>query len=189
MIIILTKSLTTGIVKKLLFALKAESFSREILPDFLRAFRALVKANMSADVLRSLSLFITYSLHKHNPSRPLRVKKSNIQMRRPGSLIPGALGGPMGSSMGGSMGGSILAGAAGPKSGYLGVQGELNEEGSFTRQQIGVMMLEMYEELLAEEGNGMAVIKKFAKTVTNKVCLCTNDNFGERWKTPLDLFH
>lgn len=71
--------------------------------------------------------------------------------------------------MGGSMGGSILGGT-GPKSGYLGIQGELNEEGSFTRQQIGVMILEMYEELLAEEGNGMAVIKKFAKTVTNKVC-------------------
>lgn len=128
---------------------------------------------MSADVLRSLSLFITYSLHKHNPSRPLRVKKSNIQMRRPGSLIPGALGGPMGSSIGGSMGGSMggsILGGTGPKSGYLGIQGELNEEGSFTRQQIGVMILEMYEELLAEEGNGMAVIKKFAKTVTNKVC-------------------
>jgi hypothetical protein len=135
------------VVKKLLYALKAEVFSREILPDFLAAFTVLVKSNMSADVLRSLSLFITYSLHKHNPARPLRMKKSNVQLRRPTGL-----------------------GSAGPKSGYLtpvGVSGELKDE-CFTRQQIGVMVLEMYHDLLCEEGNGTANLKKFAKTVTNK---------------------
>lgn len=134
-------------MKKLLYALKGEIFSREILPDFLAAFKALVKTNMSADVLRSLSLFITYSLHKHNPTRPLRVKKSNIQMRRPGPLNSGV----------------------GPKTGYLGLTGELNEDGAFTRQQIGVMVLEMYHDLLCEDGHSTANLKKFAKTVTNKV--------------------
>jgi hypothetical protein len=135
------------VVKKLLYALKAEVFSREILPDFLAAFTVLVKSNMSADVLRSLSLFITYSLHKHNPSRPLRMKKSNVQLRRPTGL-----------------------GSAGPKTGYLtpvGVSGELKDE-CFTKQQIGVMVLEMYHNLLCEDGNGTANLKKFAKTVTNK---------------------
>lgn len=61
---------------------------------------------------------------------------------------------------------------AGQKSGYLtpvGLPGELNDEGAFTRQQIGVMVLEMYHDLLCEDGNGTANLKKFAKTVTNKV--------------------
>jgi len=139
-------------VKKLLYALKAEVFSREILPAFLTAFKALIKTNMSADVLRSLSLFITYSLHKNNPSRPLRTKKSNAQLRKQGT-------GPS-------------SGGAGPKLGYLtpvGVAGELLDDGGFTRQQIGVMVLEMYHDLLCEDGNGTVNLKKFAKTVTNKV--------------------
>jgi len=156
--LILNKS---GIVKKLLYALKAEVFSREILPDFLAAFKVLVKTNMSADVLRSLSLFITYSLHKHNPSRPLRSKKSNVQLRRQGTGPP--------------------SGGTGPKSGYLtpvGLVGELVDDGGFTRQQIGVMVLEMYHDLLCEDGNGTANLKKFAKTVTNKVGRATMDGVG-----------
>jgi hypothetical protein len=133
----------------MLFGLKGEGFSRDILPEFLVAFKALVKTNMSADVLRSLSLFITYSLHKHNPTRPLRAKKSNVQLRRPGTL------------------GGMITGTLTP----VGVSGELNAEGPFTRQQIGVMVLEMYHDLLCEDGNGTSNLKKFAKTVTNKVNL------------------
>ncbi|KAL7271913.1 Beige protein-like 1 [Rhizina undulata] len=134
------------IVKKLLFALKGEIFSREILPDFMFAFKALVKTNMSADVLRSLALFVTYSLHKHNPTRPLRVKKSNVQLRRPPAL------GMSASSNNGHLLKSV---------------NDLGSEG-FTRQQIGVMVLEMYQELLCEDGNGTGNLKKFARTVTNK---------------------
>ncbi|KAI5791858.1 hypothetical protein EDC01DRAFT_616117 [Geopyxis carbonaria] len=132
------------IVKKLLFALKGEMFAREILPDFLAAFKALVRSNMSADVLRSLSLFITYSLHKQNPNRPLRVKKSNVMLKRQGT--------------------SPKTGTVGP----IGLSGNLNEEDIFSRQQLGVLVLEMYHDLLCEDGNGTGNLKKFAKTVTNK---------------------
>lgn len=134
-----------------MFALKGEMFSREILPDFLVAFKALIKTNMSADVLRSLALFITYSLHKNNPTRPLRVKKSNVQLRRQGTLGTGAPG-------------TSSINLAPP----VKVVNDLNSEG-FTRQQIGVMVLEMYQELLFEDGNSTGNLKKFARTVTNKV--------------------
>lgn len=103
---------------------------------------------MSADVLRSLALFITYSLHKNNPARPLRVKKSNVQLRRQGTFGTG----------------SSSTNLAPPV-----MMGCLDSEG-FTRQQIGVMVLEMYQELLFEDGNSTGNLKKFARTVTNKVC-------------------
>lgn len=106
---------------------------------------------MSADVLRSLALFITYSLHKNNPARPLRVKKSNVQLRRQGTFGTGTPG-------------SSSTNLAPPV-----MMGGLDSEG-FTRQQIGVMVLEMYQELLFEDGNSTGNLKKFARTVTNKVC-------------------
>lgn len=136
-----------------MFALKGEMFSREILPDFMTAFKALIKTNMSADVLRSLALFITYSLHKNNPARPLKVKKSNVQLRRQGTL---------GSSPSGVPSGSVNL--APP----VKVVNDLSVDG-FTRQQIGVMVLEMYQDLLFEDGNSTGNLKKFARTVTNKV--------------------
>lgn len=99
---------------------------------------------MSADVLRSLSLFITYSLHKHNPNRPLRMKKSNVQLRRP----PGTSG--------------LTVRVPTPT--------ELPpSQDAFTRQQIGVMVLGMYADLLCEDGHATGNLKKFARTVTNKV--------------------
>ncbi|TGZ78286.1 beach-domain-containing protein [Ascodesmis nigricans] len=134
------------IVRKLLFALKGEAFSREIIPDFLDAFKVLVKSNLSADVLRSISLFITYSMHKHNPNRPLRVKKSNVNLRRPGLTTTTT---------------KILTTSAALAS-------ELPEGSGFTRQELGVKVLQMFHDVLCEDGHGTANIKKFAKTVTNK---------------------
>ena len=132
-------------MKKLLLALKAEIFSPETLPDFMQAFKAIVKTNMSADVLRSLSLFITYSLHKHNPSRPLKVKKSNVQLKRQGTAL------------------TDTGSASNGGTGY-----ELKKDEA-SRQQIGVMVLKMYAELLCDDDPSAVNIKKFARTVTNKV--------------------
>lgn len=132
-----------GIVKKLLLALKGEMFSKEILPHFMAAFKALVKSNMTADVLRSLALFITYSLHKYNPTRPLRMKKSNVQLKRQPTLE-----------------------FSNPP--VVKLIGDLKKD-ELSRQQIGVMVLEMYSELLGVDDPSQMNIKKFAKTVTNKV--------------------
>jgi hypothetical protein len=56
-------------------ALKGEDFTQESLDLFMPAFRALFDSCASAELLRSLSLFITYALHDEETSK-LRKKKS-----------------------------------------------------------------------------------------------------------------
>ncbi|KAL4887707.1 hypothetical protein BJY04DRAFT_225582 [Aspergillus karnatakaensis] len=66
--------------KKLLEALKGGSFTPEILQHFTSAFGSLMESCLSADLLRSLALFITYSLHKPKAQSGLQKKKS-IRLR------------------------------------------------------------------------------------------------------------
>ncbi|KAF9891214.1 hypothetical protein FE257_004778 [Aspergillus nanangensis] len=54
--------------KKLLEALKDEEFTAEALHRFTAAFMSLMEGCLSADLLRSLALFITYAIHK--PKEP-----------------------------------------------------------------------------------------------------------------------
>ncbi|KAG6320460.1 hypothetical protein E4U22_003270 [Claviceps purpurea] len=66
----------TGIVKRLLDAMKGEAVSEDVVTHFMLAFEVLVKSNLSPEVMRSLSLFVTYALHtpptiKQRPSKPL----------------------------------------------------------------------------------------------------------------------
>jgi len=103
-----------------------------------------VKTNMSADALRSLSLFITYSLHKYCPTRPLKVRKSNVQLKRQATLD---------------------AANSPPRYG-----GDIKSD-DVTKQRIGIMVLKMYAELLCDDDPSAVNIKKFARTVTNKVLL------------------
>ncbi|PGH19683.1 hypothetical protein AJ80_03838 [Polytolypa hystricis UAMH7299] len=73
------------VVKRLLDALKGETFTAESLKLFLPAFRALVVTCMSAEMLRSVALFITYSIHSGKLSATLQKKKSmrfDIRTRR-----------------------------------------------------------------------------------------------------------
>lgn len=132
---------TPGIVKKLLLALKSEIFSLDILPDFMMAFKALVQTNISADTLRSLSLFITYSLHKHNSTKPLKIRKSNAELKSQAAIDTG-------------------------KPQRLGE--DINSDEN-RKQRIGVMVLKMYSELLCDDDPSAVNIRKFARTVTNKV--------------------
>ncbi|KAL4866799.1 hypothetical protein BDV12DRAFT_129529 [Aspergillus spectabilis] len=62
--------------KKLLEALKGGSFTPEMLQLFTSAFSSLMESCLSADLLRSLALFITYSLHKPKELSGLQKKKS-----------------------------------------------------------------------------------------------------------------
>ena len=132
---------TPGIVKKLLLALKSDVFSLDVLPDFMIAFKALVNTNMSADTLRSLSLFITYSLQKHSSTRPLKIKKSNVELKSQAAIDTGNTQ---------RLGGDI-------------------KSDEFRNQRIGVMVLKMYAELLCDDDPSAVNIRKFARTVTNKV--------------------
>jgi hypothetical protein len=67
---------TIGVVKKLLDALKGEYFTAESLKLFMTAFRSLLVCCMSAELLRSLALFITYAIHKPKLPSSLQKKKS-----------------------------------------------------------------------------------------------------------------
>jgi beige protein homolog 1 len=133
-----------GIVKRFLDALKGEAFLPDVFPSFLEAFTSLVKCNLSAEVFRSLALFVTYALHK--PA----VSASRTPMSR--HAIISTRSTPI---------------QVGPNR----LLTELdNKQNLDTKQQVGARILEMYTDLLCEKGN-TAHLKKFARTVTNKVCL------------------
>jgi hypothetical protein len=138
-------------VKKLIDALKADIISPEVFPEFMTAFKSLVSSNMSSDVLRSLSLFITYALHKSDrqSARTLRSRKSTLQILQKTATSPARSG-------------------TTPQVSIQGTPQLGTNSNALSHAQIGVKVLEMYSELLCEE-TGTANIKKFARTVTNKV--------------------
>lgn len=69
------------VLKKLLDALKSEIVLTHTMPLYMAAFKSLLPTAMSAEMLRSLALFITYSVHKGKPS--LQSKKSVKMQARP----------------------------------------------------------------------------------------------------------
>ncbi|KAG6033755.1 hypothetical protein E4U41_006809, partial [Claviceps citrina] len=75
------------IVKRLLDAMKGEAVSEDVVTHFMLAFEVLVKSNLSQEVMRSLSLFITYAFHTP-ASFKTRTRKSSAAASGPGT--PGA---------------------------------------------------------------------------------------------------
>ncbi|KAK2756534.1 hypothetical protein FQN54_005427 [Arachnomyces sp. PD_36] len=126
-------SLFTGVVKRFIDALKSESFTPNSLKLFMSAFEHLLVCCMSAELLRSLSLFITYAVHKDKPSALQKKKSTRFDRRR-----------------------STLSQPNEPPGTYI------------SRSQIGTEVLRMFCDLLCTSGD-TSTIKKFAKTVTNKV--------------------
>ncbi|KAJ3939453.1 beige protein-like 1 [Colletotrichum fioriniae] len=142
-----------GIVKRLLDAMKAESISEEVQPHFMAALEQLVKCNYTAEVHRSLALFITYAFH--SPTASL------IRSPRPVSTTTRT-----------------------PTTGYArratfdsNSSSNTSPSRFLTKKQLGAKILGMYSNLLCEKGN-LANIRKFARTVTNKV----RPPFGEKEK-------
>ncbi|KAK9368848.1 hypothetical protein V1509DRAFT_621646 [Lipomyces kononenkoae] len=81
------------IVKKFLQALKTGSFTREALGYFIPAFKRIIQTNVSAEVMRSLSLFITYSFNENLIASPKRfsdeekLSQSDVSRAEVGFLI------------------------------------------------------------------------------------------------------
>ncbi|KAG5983741.1 hypothetical protein E4U55_007269 [Claviceps digitariae] len=75
------------IVKRLLDAMKGEAVSEDVVTHFMLAFEVLVKSNMSPEVMRSLSLFITYAFHAP-VSLKSRTSRSLSSVSRP--VTPGS---------------------------------------------------------------------------------------------------
>jgi beige protein homolog 1 len=120
----------------------------DVFPNFLEAFTCLVKSNLSAEIFRSLALFVTYALHK--PA----LSASRTPMSRHATTAHRST--------------AVLVGPKRPTT-SSGIDSSQNPDVPLTKQQVGTGVLEMYTELLCEKGN-TANLKKFARTVTNKVC-------------------
>jgi hypothetical protein len=137
-------------VKRFLDALKAETFSSDIFPGFLEAFTVLVLGSLNPEVHRSLALFVTYSFHKPNTSASRTPKAKFGTVNNP-RLGPSALKRP---PINISLDSSVDA----PSS-------------VMSKRELGRGVLQMYTNLLCEKESTIN-LKRFAKTVTNKVsCL------------------
>ncbi|KAF5572287.1 Beige like 1 [Fusarium pseudoanthophilum] len=132
------------IVKRLLDAMKGEVVSEDTISHFMGAFEVLVASNFSQEVMRSLSLFITYAFHSQPSSLP-RTPRPLSAISRSSTPVPRRRGTPTDPT--------AAAVASGLK--FL------------TKKQLGVKVLSMYSRILCEKGN-TTHIKKFARTVTNK---------------------
>ncbi|KAK5090010.1 beige protein-like 1 [Lithohypha guttulata] len=119
-------------LRRLLEALKSENVSRMTMPSYSAALSALLPTATNAEMLRSMALFITFSVHKYNnTARPRKAARSRA---------------------------SSGAGSMTPSSG---------ESTNLSQFEIGVEVLRLYSEMLCRKDD-LVLIKKFARTVTNK---------------------
>lgn len=95
-----------------------------------------MNSSLSADLLRSLALFITYAIHKPKPSTKLQKKKSLRYIAGSGQ--------------------STLSAA--------------DSEKYVSSSRVAIEMLRMYCSILCNPDD-LTPLKKFAKAVTNKVCI------------------
>ncbi len=116
----------------------------DVSSHFLAAFESLIQCNFNAEVHRSLALFMTYAFHSTPGSLPRTPKPFSAPSR---SSTPGITRRPTAEANGSGVSGSPRA---------------------LTKKQLGTRILEMYTRLLCEKGN-VVNIRKFARTVTNKV--------------------
>ena len=133
--------------------MKGESVSEEVLPHFMTAFEALVLSNLSQEVMRGLSLFITYALHVV-PLSQARTPRPSSAISRSSTPRPGMMRRATGDVSGTST-------PTGVK--YL------------TKKQLGTKVLSLYSRILCDKDNTNN-IKKFARTVTNKVIVSIETN-------------
>ncbi|KAI9731699.1 MAG: hypothetical protein M1834_004488 [Cirrosporium novae-zelandiae] len=133
----------SGVVKKMIDALKGQPISKDVFPSFLDAFKELVNCNISTETLRCLALFVTYALHKTKSTSALRPRKSMKQIR-------GKVQSPVRSHFSSSE--SISS---------------HDMSDLVSHKQMGIEILGLYCDILCNEP-GVAQLKKFARTVTNK---------------------
>lgn len=126
--------------------MKGEIVTPEVLPHLIGALEVLVRANFSQEVMKFLSLFLTFAFHlpasaasrtpkpasNSRSSTPGPLRRPNLDTSRPESPVPAARG--------------------------------------LTKKQLGIRVLTMYSNMLCAK-HDVDSIKKFARTVTNKVRL------------------
>lgn len=126
--------------------MKAETIVEDVLPSFMEAFENLIKCNFNSEVHRSLALFLTYSFHTLPTSRSRTPKPPSAVSR---SSTPGLTAARKPNP-------EVVVADTGTPPPYL------------TKRQLGKRILAMFARLLCEKGS-VVNIKRFARTVTNKV--------------------
>ncbi|PFH62827.1 hypothetical protein XA68_11608 [Ophiocordyceps unilateralis] len=132
------------VVKRLLDSTKGEGVSEEVVDHFMNAFEALVKSNLSQEVMRFMSLFITYAFHTCPPSASRTPKASSTSHLSISGLARRLTGDVNRTRSPSAVGTRVLS-----------------------KKQLGIRVLAMYAGILCEKGS-FNNIKKFARTVTNK---------------------
>lgn len=143
---------TAGIVKKWLEGLKDQTFSPLAFTYYRKAFELLLFSNFSADLMRSLSLYITYAIHKpdNNNTELARRKSTRFWTSTPSRR----------KTVSSSTSGANDTLDSGPQT-----------EPMMDSFEVAVSLLEMYTNCLCQKSNG-DLLGRFARTVTNKVsCL------------------
>lgn len=130
-------------MKRLLDAVKSEPLPENVVPLFMGTIEDLVRRSYNTEVHRTLALFITYAFHSPSGSRTPKPPSISSRAATPLNSVPKR---PL-IELNGASPGAVK---------YV------------TKREVGTKILAMYSRLLCEKGN-LAVIRKFAKTVTNKV--------------------
>lgn len=139
--------MSSGTVKKWLDTLKGENFSTDTFDHFIGAFMSILTTTLSAESLRTLALYITYAIYRPQPKTSLAarpVKIANHQAPSP-SHKP-----------------TILETSSVP------ITKQPSPPHELSRLQLALRILDLYSDLLCR-ANDTGNIKKFARTVTNKV--------------------
>ncbi|KAF2673022.1 beige/BEACH domain-containing protein [Microthyrium microscopicum] len=134
------------IVKRLIDALKGESFSADVFPDFLDAFNAVFRCSISADTLRSLSMFITFAFQETRAFPMVRRLTSRNGDR---NTSPGPSGRERSHSRPSPFNPPI------------------SPSSEVSRFEMAVQMLELYADIICEPGRE-EIVNRFATTVTSK---------------------
>ena len=133
-------------MKKWIEALKGETFTIQTFDYFLKAFTTLFSRNPSADAMRSLALYITYAIHKPRQAVSYPTTGKSIKLDINASSRRQTLS------------------STPPR-----FTKQQDENVSYLSQsEVALKMLEFYTDVLCHKSD-VANIKKFARTVTNKV--------------------
>jgi hypothetical protein len=132
----------------MLDALKGETFSEDVFPDFLEAFSTLLRCNTSAENLRSISLFVTYALQDGRAFLNRNGRMHKNSQREANNQTP-------------------IVSRLDPFARRSDSPAEVNQN-DLSSHEVGVRLFQMYTEFLCDT-TSLEPIKKFAKTVANKV--------------------
>ncbi|ETN40783.1 uncharacterized protein HMPREF1541_05063 [Cyphellophora europaea CBS 101466] len=124
------------VLRRLLEALKSEPVSQTAVQAYMETFRVLLPQAVSAELLRSMALFVTYAVSKRHQDLPTRRgTRRSTRPRQSSNPSPSRHGEEPGTSL--------------------------------THFEIGMEVLRLYSDVLCKDSDDF-LIKRFAKTVTNK---------------------